>query len=63
MILWLKTFCGIRWTVMFRSNEVKAGLFGGFIAPKWAHWQDEGTAIHINPSSLRGVGSARRRPF
>ena len=27
MMLWLKTFCGVRWMVMSRSNQLKAGLW------------------------------------
>jgi len=33
MMLWLKTFCGIRWTVMSRSNELKTGLLKGDVVP------------------------------
>jgi len=31
--------------------------------PKGAHWRDYAKAMHLNPSSLRGVGSKSRRPF
>ncbi len=56
MMLWLKTFCEIRWTVMSRSNELRTGLWTIY-CPKRGKLAGLGYSYPSKPSL-----SPRRRP-
>ncbi len=49
MMLWLKTFCGIRWTVMSRSYELKT-VFWRIYCPKSKKWDQPLTYDNLSKS-------------
>ena len=60
MMLCLKTFCGIRWTVMSRSNEVKTGLWR-IHCPK--RGKLAGLGYSYPPKPILHFKELGRRPF